>query len=170
MTTSDNKTAYNTKLAKAYDDMMETLHGWFIKLEHDSYPALKKGLEESSKVTQEINALSHEEAQLVSDYIKRDLEDAAHYMHHTKEDFKAWLQFDIEQVEKSLLDIFQFMADKTQEELTHLEINANTWKTGEITGIGSLVCTQCGKTLHFHKTGHIPPCPYCANTVFKRKT
>ena len=47
---------------------------------------------------------------------------------------------------------------------------ASVYHTGEITAPGVLACTACGETLHFHKTGHIPPCPKCQATTFRRKT
>ncbi|MCK5669240.1 MAG: hypothetical protein KAI15_09155, partial [Gammaproteobacteria bacterium] len=40
--------------------------------------------------------------------------------------------------------------------------------TGEIAGFGTLVCDECGEKLHFHKSGHIPPCPKCHKTSFHR--
>jgi NADH pyrophosphatase NudC (nudix superfamily) len=46
---------------------------------------------------------------------------------------------------------------------------ANEYHTGEITGIGTLFCDNCGHSLHFSKTGHIPPCPHCSHTRFHRE-
>ena len=40
--------------------------------------------------------------------------------------------------------------------------------TGEVTGQGSLTCVGCGHELHFARPGHIPPCPGCQGTEFKR--
>ncbi|MDH5595020.1 MAG: zinc ribbon-containing protein, partial [Gammaproteobacteria bacterium] len=42
------------------------------------------------------------------------------------------------------------------------------WHTGEVVGVGTLRCKACGELLHFHATGHIPPCPKCQKTVFNR--
>ncbi|PCI18096.1 MAG: hypothetical protein COB62_07115, partial [Piscirickettsiaceae bacterium] len=33
---------------------------------------------------------------------------------------------------------------------------------------GTLECIACKQTLNFKKTGHIPPCPKCHKTEFKR--
>ncbi|MES9926605.1 MAG: hypothetical protein ABW158_00685, partial [Candidatus Thiodiazotropha sp. 6PDIVS] len=46
--------------------------------------------------------------------------------------------------------------------------NASLYHTGEVTGPGTLVCAQCGKEMHFKKTGHIPPCSGCKGTDFQR--
>ena len=45
---------------------------------------------------------------------------------------------------------------------------ASFYHTGEVTGPGTLVCAECGKELHFHKAGHIPPCPGCRGTRYRR--
>jgi len=43
------------------------------------------------------------------------------------------------------------------------------YRTGEMTGPGTLVCDKCEEHLHFHKVGHIPPCPKCHAVNFHRK-
>jgi len=61
--------------------------------------------------------------------------------------------------------------DKTTIELDQLKARADRlgeWHTGEITGPGTLVCSACNELIHFHKTGHIPPCPKCHATIYKR--
>jgi hypothetical protein len=42
------------------------------------------------------------------------------------------------------------------------------YRTGEITGPGTLVCDNCEERLHFHKAGHIPPCPKCHGVIYHR--
>jgi len=39
-------------------------------------------------------------------------------------------------------------------------------RSGEITSAGTLTCIQCGKEMHFKKTGRIPPCTECHHTEF----
>lgn len=43
-----------------------------------------------------------------------------------------------------------------------------SYGTGEITTAGSLTCQGCGKVLRMRKTGHIPPCPGCSGTRFRK--
>jgi len=33
---------------------------------------------------------------------------------------------------------------------------------------GTFECLNCGERVHLHKAGHIPPCPKCHHTEFKR--
>ncbi len=46
--------------------------------------------------------------------------------------------------------------------------STSIYHSGEITGIGTLACSECGKQIHFHKAKHIPLCSGCNNRVFIR--
>lgn len=42
------------------------------------------------------------------------------------------------------------------------------YKSGEMTAGGSFKCTACGEHLEIARPGHIPPCPKCQKTEFRR--
>jgi Zinc-ribbon containing domain len=42
------------------------------------------------------------------------------------------------------------------------------FNTGEVTGPGTLTCTDCGTKLHLKRSSHIPPCPKCHKTDFRK--
>ena len=88
-----------------------------------------------------------------------------------KRKLKNWLGFDIALIEDRLRDMFFQAADQTTKELLELKYRAEIagYHTGEITGPGTLVCDKCQEKLHFHKAGHIPPCPKCRGTHFHRE-
>ena len=46
---------------------------------------------------------------------------------------------------------------------SHLE-----YKTGEITSLGHLKCKKCGNEIKMHGAGHVPPCPECRGTEFRK--
>ena len=67
--------------------------------------------------------------------------------------------------------LFESAADKTRIEMLSFEETVERishYYTGEITGPGTLQCDNCGKSLHFHATGRIPPCSSCHATRFTR--
>ena len=66
-----------------------------------------------------------------------------------------------EVVAKTRLEL-EKLADQARE--------ASRYHTGEVTGPGTLICEGCGKEIHFHKAGRIPPCPGCQGTGFTRQT
>ncbi len=156
------------KLVKGYNTMLDKLSEWTEKADETAGPMIINGVKEAEEFLSEFKLWSKEEIDLISRYVKRDLHDAASKMESNNKTFKDWLEFDLHQVEEKLLSVFSSMADQTRQELDHLKATANEWHTGEVTSIGTLVCTNCGKELHFHKAGRIPPCSSCSHTQFKR--
>lgn len=119
-----------------------------------------------------LNELSKDEISLLKAYIRRDLTDAATYLDSTGKELKDWLGFDLTLIESKLLHNFSEAADKTTLELIKIKQQAALapYHTGELTGIGTLICNQCGAKLHFHQPGRIPPCAQCHHSHFHRET
>jgi hypothetical protein len=158
-------------LITAYNHMLVTLHDWVKKAGKQTSPLIDKGIDKAREATSEISELSSEELNKVSDWLRRDLETAGNWLGENSDEFRDTLSFDLKLVEAELLEAFSTVADRTTLELKELEYHATLvgeWHTGEITGIGSLTCCACGEELHFHATGHIPPCPKCHGTKFKK--
>ena len=157
--------------ANAYERMRERTHQLFDKNTQDLIPNLADALESAKEQAIHLGELTKDEAELISTYLRRDLHDAGEYIKQQRGELADWLRFDVEQIEKKIWDSLSLLVDKTTIELEQLKARANRlgeWHTGEITGPGTLECVACGKHLHFHKTGHIPPCPKCHATVYKR--
>jgi len=114
--------------------------------------------------------LKADEALDLKNSIKRDLLDAAHHLSETGKELKDWLGFDISLIKSELWLAFTEATDKTTLALLKLKyIAANAeYHTGEIIGLGTLVCDECKAALHFHKPGRIPPCGKCHGTRFHR--
>jgi len=96
---------------------------------------------------------------------------ALHYLSETGHELNDWLGFETALYEYAIFDLLLSAADKTTFELLSMKENlqqAAVYRTGEITGPGTLLCDQCGEKLHFQKAGRIPPCPKCHATTFHR--
>ncbi|MEW5755584.1 MAG: zinc ribbon-containing protein [Pseudomonadota bacterium] len=163
---SDN----HEKRVKAYDRMLERAKSVAPVTESEKRPYLLRAIDYAREKAVELGELTREEAEDIADYLRRDIHDAATYLGEHGNELRDWLQLDLILIEDRLLDLFSQVVDKTRLELDLLAMNAETadWKTGEVTGIGTLECVECGELLHFHKTGHIPPCPRCNATTFRR--
>jgi len=133
-------------------------------------PALHNIIDQVSQKTSEFGELTDVELNKISEYLKRDLKEAATYMAENDKEFKEWLALDTELIEEYLYEYFSKAADQTTVELNKLKANADAaeYHTGEITGPGVLVCDACGEQIHFTKAGHIPPCAKCHDTHFHR--
>jgi hypothetical protein len=119
----------------------------------------------------ELGELTREEAQKISQYIERDIEDAASYIVETGEDLRNWWRFDLELIEQRMLDAFTSVADMTSLELGQWAEQARRaalYQAGQITGPGTLVCDQCGAETHFTRSGRIPACADCGGLAFRR--
>ena len=160
------------RLAQAYDHMLEGVRDWIQELEDATVPAIEMALDNAREKTMELNELTREEADKVGEYLRRDLLHLGEHLDEKKDDdLRSWFRMDLELIETKLADLFSSVADRTTVELERLREIASLsefWSTGEITGPGILECTACGEQLHFSKTGHIPPCPKCHATSFKR--
>lgn len=159
------------RMVAAYEKMLERVHETLEHAEQETIPNLKRNIDQAREKAVELGELTREEAEKVGTYIERDLKDAASYLQESQEQFSQWLRFDLDQIGNRLLEMFADVADRTQVELSKLAEQARRaqlYHTGEITGPGTLVCRWCGKAMHFHKAGHIPPCPKCRSTEFRR--
>lgn len=172
MADSDNNRPID-RLTEAYEAMLQRVHEVVEDIEHTGSDRLRQALDQAREKAVELDELSREEAQRIGDYLARDLKDAARFVADTGADFRDWLRFDLQQVGDRMFEAFASVADKTRVELgqwSQWASEASQYRTGEITGPGTLACTACGKQLHFHKAGHIPPCPGCGATRFQRET
>lgn len=159
------------KFIQAYHQMMERVKETLDRTEKTTVPMIQKAVDAAKERAAELGELTREEAEDIGDYLLRDLHDAAQYLSDTGEGLADWMRFDLLLVEQRLLEIFSSMVDRTRLELDHLAERAakfGEWRTGELTGVGTLQCANCGEQLHFNAPGHIPPCPRCHGVVFKR--
>jgi hypothetical protein len=158
------------RMVDAYERMLEFVHQGVERLEDEAMPALRERLDRAREKMFELGELTREEAERLSIYLGRDLEDAGRYLLETESEFKTWLSFDIGLIETRLLDMLTSVADQTSVELAQLSERAHhpSYHTGELAGPGSLMCTTCGQQIQFHKAGRIPPCPQCHSTDFQR--
>ncbi len=166
------KDGHEGRLVAAYNRMLEQVRHAGEVAEKEVKPALTHLLETAKDKAVELGELTREDAEKVAAWVRRDIEDAADYLRHSEAgELVDWLKFDIRLVEERLLELFTSVADRTRLELIRLRQaaeRAGEYHTGEVTGIGTLACKGCGQVLHFHATGHIPPCPQCHGTRFVR--
>jgi len=154
-------------LDEAYEVLLERA----LRKAQQRGTALHHMIGEVRRDTPALIKLKEEDAVKLEGYVKRDLIDAARYRNKTGGSLQDWLGFDLALIKNEFLEMFSAAADKTTTELMLLKLQAESaeYHTGELTGLGTLACDQCGERLHFHKPGHIPPCPKCNSTHFHRQ-
>ena len=168
---SESHNPVTEKLIHAYNQILETTKEFLDTTEKEAKPAILDAIDKSKEKLAELTELTAEDIEKVSDFVVRDLHDAAEYIAVGERELGDWLRLDALYLEDKFMEAFSNMVDHTQVALEEIRQNAQRateWHTGEITGPGTLVCTECGEVLHFKKTGHIPPCPKCHKTIYKR--
>jgi len=166
-----NNSSKESEQTRAYNRMMERVKSTLEQAERDALPPLQRSIEQAKKTSVELGELTRDEAEQIGEWLRRDLQDAGAYLARTGRDLGAWLRFDVELVEERLLDLLSKAADQTRLQLLDVEERAEWathYATGEVMGPGTLACEACGKLLHMHRTGHVPPCPSCHGTRFTR--
>ena len=164
-------------LIEAYNQMMSRIKDSIDTAEAHAMPTLQKAIDQAKQQAIHLGEITAEEAEEISNYIKRDINDAAEYLMESSHEFSEWLMLDIDIIEQKVLELFLSVADKTRIELEQFsrpgcDINQPQekviYKTGEITGPGSLICTNCKQMIQFNTTGEIPNCSQCGGTLFER--
>ena len=167
---TSNKHQSSNRLIDTYNQMMATIRETFENADTSDL-TLQKALNDAKEQAVHLGEVTIEEAHEISEYIKRDINDAAEYMMDSSAEFSDWLMLDIEIIERQIIDLFLSVADRTRIELEQFQNpphDPNEYQTGEITGPGTLVCTKCGHNISFITTGEIEDCPECKNTTFQR--
>jgi polyhydroxyalkanoate synthesis regulator phasin len=167
---SESDSNSNQRLINAYKNMLEHLRVLMDKAQ-DVKPEVLHALDTAKEKVVEVGELTREEAEKISDYIIRDLHDAADFIEENRAEFNDWISLETDLIEDKILDLLPPLIDETRLALDQLKHRAETmgeWHTGEIVSPGLFECKSCGKKLEMHKSGHIPPCSGCKATVFKR--
>jgi predicted Zn-ribbon and HTH transcriptional regulator len=154
-------------MGEAYELLLENA----LKKAHQSGAAVHQMI---AAVRGDIVALSKfgdDEAAKLEEYVKRDMIDAARYLDKTGKDLEGWLGYDVALIKREFRELFSEAADQTTIELNQLKQQAENagYHSGELVGLGTLVCDQCGEKLRFYKPSHIPACPKCNSTHFHRQ-
>lgn len=170
-----NTNETSDKLLKTYHHMLDQIKDLWHNAEEKAIPTLSENIERAAEKASELGEASKEEIEKLGGYIKRDLEDAGNYLSDYVEkngpQLENWIKDELEFAESQFAEMFVTLADKTRLELDALAEHARqvgVWHTGEITNVGVLYCQSCDEVLHFKKPGHIPPCPKCKGTEYKK--
>lgn len=160
------------RMVAAYEELLRRTQENLETAQEESVPRFRELLEKARDNLVELGELTREEANKVSGYLRRDVEDAASYIAETGQEMRDWWRFDLELVEQRMMDMFAKVADQTSLQLAQWAENArqmSLYQAGEVTGPGTLVCDKCGAETHFVQAGRIPACADCGNTSFRRK-
>jgi len=152
-----------------FEKLAEETKGRIISSKEKSREWLQLAVDASAEQLETAGEFSKEEGERLKRFLKRDLAAMRVDFTRAREFVNRGLSpsrvgggfADLaSHLFSSMGDTFQGWADKSEEALT--------FNTGEISGPGLLTCTDCGTELHLKRPSHIPPCPKCHKTDFRK--
>ena len=158
-------------LSEVYETMYEHVAANLHKAKEKSGSLIHDLIEEAREKAVKVEDIADEDAEKLATWLRRDFDDVVNYVSETDYAVKDWLGFETSLIKSEFIKAMLNTADKTTLALLRMKENAHEpyeYHTGEVAGLGTLICDECGEKLHFHKAGHIPPCPKCHNTSFHR--
>lgn len=135
-------------LPQLYDRLAERAVEKLKELGDTTTVTLQQVLEAAGARAVDMGEVTREEAEQLSHSIRHDLHDAARHMLEQERDFTDWLRLDALLIEKRLLQRVAQLVDVARQEARHAGKEPRhplDWHSGEITGIGSLECRDCGQ-------------------------
>ncbi len=154
---SDSETAADmppeqSRLAALYDTFTERAREAFDAGQEKSKEALEKAMETARVQLQAAGEAAGEAA--------------GKFSAEQGEAFKQFMRRDLDQTARD----FKEIGKEAGERLHPARLGAGALSTLAklMDATGTLTCTQCGKKLQLKRTAHIPPCPSCKGTEFRK--
>jgi len=149
--------------------LYENLAARTAELLEDGKKTFEEALKKAGDEFTAAGKFSREQADKIGSYVRRDLSMLGNQADKAREAIKkavdpqrvaAGAQSALARILASAAETLGEWAEKSEK---HVE-----YKTGEVTSPGTLTCKGCGNAIHLTGTGHIPPCPKCRATLFRK--
>lgn len=155
--------------ARLYDKLAERTQELFRAGKDKSAEAIEAAVEKARKQLTESGIFSSERGKAFKEYLLKDLNRLGEFSREIGDEAKTRLEpTRLGSGALASLSSLLHSASETLQDWAKKADRALSCKTGEVTSAGSLTCENCGKTMHLKKSGHIPPCPNCTGTHFKK--
>ncbi|MCU1789056.1 zinc ribbon-containing protein [Pectobacterium polaris] len=154
------------KLARYYRELMASVTVRLNNGERDLDSLVlsaRKTLQESSELTQK-------EIEQVIQAVQRDLEEFARSYNESQDEFTDSVFMRV--IKESLWQELADITDKTQLEWREIFKDVNhhgVYHSGEVVGLGNLVCENCHHHIAFYTPEVLPLCPKCSHDLFHRQ-
>jgi Zn finger protein HypA/HybF involved in hydrogenase expression len=152
-----------------YDRFAEKSREFFEAGHEKGREALDKAMDLAREQLAAAGEFSTEQGEQFKRYLRRDLEQTA--------DDVRWLGQEAQErlhpsrvgagALSSLAKLMHAAGD-AMNTLSRKAVETLTYNTGELTTAGTLTCSACDQKVHLKRTGHVPPCPRCHGTRFRK--
>lgn len=173
---SEHKADAASKAAEAqsryealYDRFTERARELFDAGQEKSTEAMEKAMEGARAQFAAAGEFSAEQGDAFKKFMHRDLDQTAQDMKELGQEAKERLN--PARLGAGALSSMARLLEATGSALkglSHKAEEALRFNTGEITSAGTLTCTKCDQKVQLKRSSHIPPCPSCHGTEFRK--
>ena len=154
------------KVAQFYRELVATLTERLRNGERDIDALVASARQQLAQTSE----LTRTEAEEVTRAVRRDLEEFARSYGESQDEIadSVFMRVIKESIWQELADI----TDKTQLEWREVFQDLNhqgVYHSGEVVGVGNLVCEKCHHHLAFYTPEPLPLCPKCGHDQFQRR-
>jgi len=158
-----------TRAEALYDRYAERARELFDAGQEKSKVAMERAMDAARTQLSAAGEFSAEQGEAFAKFMRRDLDQTAEDMRALR--LEAGERLSPSRVGAGALSSMARLLEATGSALQDLSRRAEKtlhFNTGEITAAGTLTCTQCGQKVQLKRSSHIPPCPSCHGTEFRK--
>lgn len=154
------------KVAQYYRELVASLTERLQNGERD----IDQLVASAEKRLDEVGELTRTEVEQVTQAVRRDLEEFARSYKESQDELTDSVFMRV--IKESLWQELADITDKTQLEWREVFKDVShhgVYHSGEVVGLGNLVCEQCHHHLAFYTPEVLPRCPKCGHDQFQRR-
>lgn len=154
------------KVAQYYRELVASLTERLKNGERD----IDELVASAEKRLDEMGELTRTEVEQVTQAVRRDLEEFARSYKENQDELTGSVFMRV--IKESLWQELADITDKTQLEWREVFKDVShhgVYHSGEVVGLGNLVCEQCHHHLAFYTPEVLPLCPKCGHDQFQRR-
>lgn len=154
------------KVAQYYRELVASLTERLKNGERD----IDELVASAEKRLDEVGELTRTEVEQVTQAVRRDLEEFARSYKESQDDLTDSVFMRV--IKESLWQELADITDKTQLEWREVFKDVShhgVYHSGEVVGLGNLVCEQCHHHVAFYTPEVLPLCPKCGHDQFQRR-
>ena len=154
------------KVAQFYRELVSTLSERLRSGERD----IDALVEQARVKISQSGELTHREVETLTKAVRRDLEEFARSYEESQDELTDSVFMRV--IKESLWQELADITDKTQLEWREVFQDLNhhgVYHSGEVVGLGNLVCEHCHYHLAVYTPDILPRCPKCGHDQFQRR-
>lgn len=154
------------KVAQFYRELVSTLSERLRNGERD----IDALVEQARMKISQSGELTHREVETLTKAVRRDLEEFARSYEESQDELTDSVFMRV--IKESLWQELADITDKTQLEWREVFRDLNhhgVYHSGEVVGLGNLVCEHCHYHLAVYTPDILPRCPKCGHDQFQRR-